>query len=336
MTFVRAEMPAMSPEQARIFRRKLLAWYRRQGRDLPWRRTRDPYAILLSEFMLQQTQVATVIPYYERWLQRFPDFSALATAVESDVLHAWQGLGYYARARNLHAAAKAVVAQHGNQFPREIADARELPGVGRYTAHAVATFAFDAAVPIVEANTARVFARLANLQLRVDSTAGQAFLWQSAESLLPSRNAGAHNSALLDLGALICVPGQPKCHLCPVQEFCRAQTPAELPRKRPRPALKQLTECHQFVQQRGSVLLEQSHDRWRGMWILPRLTRPPSAARVLHEAHFPFTHHRIKLAVFSGTATSPLVQSQRWFALPELASIPVPTPHRRALDALLV
>src|SRR3712207_1900094 len=144
------------------FRRTLLAWYGKHGRDLPWRHTRDPYAILVSEIMLQQTQVATVLPYYERWLQRFPDFHALAAANESDVLHAWQGLGYYARARNLHAAAKAVVSEHGGKFPEQPS---RLPGVGRYTANAVRTFAFDHSVPVVEANIARLLARLIDLQV---------------------------------------------------------------------------------------------------------------------------------------------------------------------------
>ena len=142
------------------FRSALNYWYRKNGRDLPWRRTRDPYAVLVSEFMLQQTQVATVMPYYKKWLQRFPNFAALAHASEAEVLHAWQGLGYYARARNLHATAKLVVDRHRGRFPRSIEQIVQLPGVGKYTAHAIATFAFDQSVPIVEANTSRVLSRL--------------------------------------------------------------------------------------------------------------------------------------------------------------------------------
>src|SRR5437660_937706 len=154
----------------RAFQRALLGWYRQHGRDLPWRRTRDPYAILVSEFMLQQTQVATVIPYYSEWLRRFPDLATLARASEEDVLHAWQGLGYYARSRNLHATAKAALDQHGTRLPRAIEQMQQLPGVGKYTAHAIASFAFDQPVPIVEANTARVLARLFNLQTPIDQT----------------------------------------------------------------------------------------------------------------------------------------------------------------------
>ena len=148
----------------RAFRSALQRWFARHGRDLPWRRTRDPYAILVSEFMLQQTQVATVIPYYQRWLERFPDFAALARAKESDVLHAWQGLGYYARARNLHAAARACMQNFGGEFPDRTRTSRALPGIGRYTAGAIASFAFDQSEPIVEANIGRVLARLTNLR----------------------------------------------------------------------------------------------------------------------------------------------------------------------------
>ena len=284
--------------------------------------------------MLQQTQVATVIPYYHRWLSRFPDFTTLAAADESDVLHAWQGLGYYARARNLHAAAKAVVQQHGGAFPTAVDNIRMLPGVGRYTANAVATFAFDQPVPIVEANTARLLARLGNLQLRIDSAPGHEQLWSFAAAAVPKRNAGTYNSALMDLGALICTPGQPKCNACPVRQFCRAEKPATLPLKKARAQLKQLTEYHAFAARGGEVLLEQSSDRWRGMWMLPRVSQPPVSAPLLHRSHFPFTHHRITLEVFESRPTSTSA-SHRWFAFDTLDSTPLPSPHRRALVALL-
>jgi A/G-specific adenine glycosylase len=320
---------------AASFRRSLLAWYRRHGRDLPWRRTRDPYAILVSEFMLQQTQVATVIPYYNEWLRRFPDFAALGRASEQEVLHAWQGLGYYARARNLRATAIAITAKHGGQFPRALDAIRFLPGIGRYTANAVATFAFDQAVPIVEANIARLLARLINLQTPIDTSAGRETLWSHAEALLPSRTAGAYNSALMDLGALICTV-RPKCTKCPVKGFCAAVEPGALPRKKARPALRLLEEHHSFSVRRRHVLLEQSQDRWRGMWMLPRLARPPASARPLHSSVFPFTNHRITLTVF-GQARAPRFtsSSQRWFSIHALDSLPLPSPHRRALDELL-
>lgn len=318
-----------------MFRRKLLHWYRHHGRDLPWRHTRDPYSILVSELMLQQTQVATVIPYYQRWLRRFPDLGSLAVASESDVLHAWQGLGYYARARNLHAAAKILVAEHGGVFPRDAATLQKLPGLGRYTANAVATFAFDSSVPIVEANTARLFARLLNLQTRIDSGAGREELWKFAASLLPEQNAARHNSALMDLGALVCVPGQPNCAACPVRHFCRAETPATLPIKAPRPSLKLLTEEHHFAFDRGKIVLEQSQERWRGMWILPRRRVAPAESRVLYSAEFPFTQHRITLRVCEAPLENEMVTGQRAFPLHELDTIPMPSPHRRALMTLL-
>jgi len=194
-------------------RQQLARWFRQQGRDLPWRRTQDPYAILVSEFMLQQTQVATVIDYYTRWLARFPDFIALAAAGEADVLHVWQGLGYYARARNLHRAAQHVAGQYAGKLPDDLAVIAALPGVGRYTAGAVASFAFDRATPIIDANIARVLARVLNLSEPIDTKRGSEILWATAEALLPKRAHGGrlHNSALMELGALICTPRNPNC-----------------------------------------------------------------------------------------------------------------------------
>jgi A/G-specific adenine glycosylase len=322
----------VDPASASSFRRALLSWYRKNRRDLPWRRTSDPYAILVSEFMLQQTQVATVIPYYNEWLRRFPTFAALSAASEHQVLHAWQGLGYYARARNLRATAIAVMEEHGGTFPRSPATIQSLPGIGRYTANAVATFAFDRAVPIVEANIARVLSRLLDLQTLIDTTAGREQLWSAAAQLLPNRNAANHNSALMELGALVCT-AQPKCSSCPVQTFCRTSEPRSLPRKKPRPALRLRTENHAFTMRRQCVLLEQSQDRWRGMWILPRLPAPPPR-QPLYRSEFPFTHHRITLAVYLHSSLSKKVK-QRWFSTGELKSIPLPSPHRRALNEIL-
>src|SRR4030095_14117152 len=182
--------------QSAKFRCRLLSWYRRHGRDLPWRTTRDPYAILVSEFMLQQTQVASVIPYYHKWLRTFPNFASLACASENEVLRAWQGLGYYARARNLHATAKTVMNRHGGNFPRGIEQMRQLSGIGRYTAHAVASFAFNQSVAIVEANTARVLARLFNFPESIDSEPGRRMVWQNAARLLPKSAGAIFNSAL--------------------------------------------------------------------------------------------------------------------------------------------
>jgi A/G-specific adenine glycosylase len=321
---------------AASFRRALLSWYRKNARDLPWRRTNDPYAILVSEFMLQQTQVATVIPYYNAWLRRFPDFASLAAASEADVLHAWQGLGYYARARNLRATAIAVTEKHAGTFPGDLESIRRLPGIGRYTANAIATFAFDQPVPIVEANIARVLSRIFDVQAPIDTSAGRERLWATAAQLLPRRKAGRYNSALMELGALVCGV-RPRCQSCPAKSFCRATEPTSLPRKKARPSLELRTEHHGFTLRRRRVLLEQSQDRWRGMWILPRLASAPEARRPLHRSEFPFTHHRITLAVYSDVPSRrKATGSQRWFLIHDLPSIPLPSPHRRALDDILL
>jgi A/G-specific adenine glycosylase len=314
------------------FRRKLVGWYHKHGRDLPWRHTRDPYAILVSEVMLQQTQVGAVIPFYHNWLKRFPDFETLANASENDVLHAWQGLGYYSRARNLHAAAKRVVRQSHGVLPGEPERIRELPGIGRYTSNAVATFAFNQSVPIVEANTARVLARLFDVRVAIDSNTGREQLWRSAESLLPKTNAGTFNSALMELGALICVR-TPRCRVCPVKSFCRAPHPELLPTKKARRKTIHLIESHGFVRRKDRILLEKCSDRWRGMWMLPSLPAEPTRQQPIHSTIFPFTHHRIKLQIFR----APLVKSrrnQRWMPIAELNTVPIPSPHRRAIATL--
>jgi A/G-specific adenine glycosylase len=322
--------------QRSAFRRRLLAWYRANGRDLPWRGTRDPYAILVSEFMLQQTQVATVLPYYSEWLKRFRDFKSLAGASESDVLHAWQGLGYYSRARNLHAVAKSIVADFSGLFPTDPHEMRKLPGLGRYTANAVATFAFDQTVPVVEANIARCLTRLFDLQIRIDSAEGQRRLWELAAAMLPVRAAGEYNSALMDLGATICIAGRPKCFACPVNRFCRTSEPEKLPIKKARPAILRLTERHEFVLVDRRILLERSSERWRGMWILPRLVNVPNPKRPLHSIVFPFTHHRVTLEVYNVQRLNITPESsQSWFEASEVESIPMPSPHRRALGHLL-
>jgi A/G-specific adenine glycosylase len=321
-----------SLEDVSAFRRSLAVWFALHGRDLPWRKTGDPYAILVSEFMLQQTQVATVIPFYNKWLRRFPDFASVARASQNTVLRAWQGLGYYGRARNLHATAKIVQAQYGGVFPSDIAAIRKLPGVGRYTANAVATFAFNQPVPIVEANTSRVLARLFDIRVPIDSANGRAKLWENAALLVPKRNAARFNSALIDFGALICLAKKPKCHVCPVKKFCRTETPEKLPVKKSKPRTKRLIERHAFVISKGRILLEQSSARWHGMWILPRL-EAPTVGRLLYRSIFPFTHHRIALVVYRRSVPKRTGGAQQWFE--SIEHIAMPSPHRRAAQALI-
>jgi A/G-specific adenine glycosylase len=288
---------------------------------------------MVSEVMLQQTQVATVLPYYQQWLKRFPSFAALAAASESEILHAWEGLGYYSRARNLHSAAKQVVRQYQGVLPREPDEIRRLPGLGRYTSNAVATFAFDRSVPIVEANITRVLARFFNIRLAVDSSAGRKRLWDAAESLLPKRNPSTFNSALMELGALVCVK-TPRCQVCPVNSFCRAQHPELLPIKRPRRQTIELTESHEFVRRNGKLLLQKCCNRWRGMWMLPPLSTAPTEKQLIHSSVFPFTNHRISLLVFRGRRSKSSA-TQKWVSGHEIDKLPIPSPHRRAITALL-
>ncbi len=219
------------------FQTDLLAWYDREAADLPWRQTTDPYRIWLSEIMLQQTQVATVIPYYERFLAAFPTVNDLATAPLDAVLKLWEGLGYYSRARNLHRAAQIVSTEHAGQFPTTAAELLKLPGIGRYTAGAIASIAFGENVPVLDGNVIRVFARLLDLSDDVTQTATKNKLWQRAEDWLPAQRTGDYNQALMELGRTVCKPRNPLCGACPLQTTCQAfanNTQAERPVKTPK------------------------------------------------------------------------------------------------------
>ena len=333
--------PAVENQKSKIsnqqFRAALARWFRAQGRDLPWRRTGDPYAIMVSEFMLQQTQVVTVLDFYQRWLARFPDFTTLAAASEADVLHVWQGLGYYSRARNLHRAAQQVVERYGGALPDDLAAIAALPGVGRYTAGAIASFAFDHATPIIDANIARVLARLLNLHEPIDTTRGSEVLWQTAEALLPKLGGRLHNSALMELGALVCTPRTPQCLICPVRAHCTAEDPASLPRKKPRRKTVALAEDCAWIVRDGQLLLtQQTGPRWRGLWKLPALTGPARGAKLLLTLDYPFTHHRVTLSVFATTAPDTLAAEQGWFPLGEIDAIALAAPHKRAILRLAI
>jgi A/G-specific adenine glycosylase len=330
----------ISPKNIRAFRRSLLRWYPYHCRDLPWRRTPDPYAILVSEVMLQQTQAATVVPYYNRWLRRFPTIRSLARAAESDVLHAWQGLGYYTRARNLHRCAKLIVENFGGIFPSDPNQLKSLPGIGCYTANAIAVFAFDQPLPLVEANTGRVLARLFNIRDPIDSSSGRQKLWEASSKLVPKESARDFQNAMMDLGSLICIVHNPRCQVCPVRKFCRARDPSSLPRKRKRAAIVPLVESHRLCTIGDALLLEQCRQRWHGMWILPPLKldglKPSSSRRPrsIYTAVFPFTNHRVTLRVYRERAQHIDHRVQRWFRKEELKAIPIPSPHRRVINAL--
>ena len=319
------------------FRQRLCDWFRRHGRDLPWRRTRDPYAILVSEMMLQQTTVAAVVPYFERWMKRFPSVHELAAADESEVLALWQGLGYYRRARNLHAAATKVGGGLDGVFPRDYDGLRDLPGVGDYTAQAVRAFAFDESVPVLDANVIRVVARLFDIRMPVDTAKGLAKVRGKLEELLPAKGGHEFASALMELGALVCRAGRPDCLLCPVKEFCAAKHPEKLPVKAPKAAIKERSEHAAWVSDGKSVLLQQSTARrWVGLWRLPPLDGEPPAGPAA-ELTYSIVRERVTLRVHR-TARRALMASaepRRAFSFGELDAIAIPSPHRRAIAKLL-
>lgn len=259
------------------FRRALRKWYAQHGRELPWRSSREAYCIWISEIMLQQTTVAAVTPYFERFLTRFPTVTELAAADEHDVLKLWEGLGYYSRARNLHKASRVIVEEFDGEFPEDVTTLQQLPGVGRYTAGAIASIAYDVAAPIVEANTLRLYCRLLGYAEDPKKSAGQKTLWAFAEQLVPARNAGDFNAALMDLGATVCRPTQPDCAACPVSRCCRAfaaGTQDTIPLAGKRKVLTDITDVSVAIRHRGQYLLRQrtTTERWAGLWDFPRYT----------------------------------------------------------------
>lgn len=255
---------------------KLLAWYDVNKRTLPWRghASRSAYAVWVSEIMLQQTRVETVIPYFEKWMRLFPNIRALADASEQDVLNAWEGLGYYSRARNLHKAAKIVAEQYNGEMPRDLDELRKLPGIGRYTLGAIASIAFGMDVAALDGNIKRVYARIFDISEPVDSTAGEKLLWQLADEYLPKGRAGDYNQALMDLGATICVPKNPRCLICPVMKLCQARqngTQNERPVLLPKKDVPHYVNAAAVIIKRGNVLLAQrpSKGLLAGMWEFP-------------------------------------------------------------------
>ena len=341
-------------------RRALLAWYRRERRDLPWRRTRDPWAIWVSETMLQQTRVETVIPYYERFLARFPTLETLADAEPDVLMQSWAGLGYYSRARNLQAAARKVAREHGGRIPGELDALLALPGVGRYTAGALASIAFDRPAPIVDGNVARVLARLLDLPLDVTSPAGQRVLWSEAAALAAGPAPGDLNQALMELGARICTPA-PRCPDCPLRRSCRghaAGRAAALPIKAAKAAPREVTAVAALLTRGTKRLAVRRPPRGLlgGLWELPggELAARESPARGLgrtlrerigwapaHPVHVGelshgFTHRTLRLHVFRAEAPAGRVRlsefdAHRWLTAAALDELPLSALAKKAL-----
>ena len=307
------------------FAAEMIAWQRAHGRHgLPWQATRDPYRVWLSEVMLQQTQVATVIPYYERFVRRFPDVQTLARASEEEVLRLWSGLGYYARGRNLHRAAQRIAAHPFPATAREIAD---LPGVGRSTAAAIAVFAFGERAAILDGNVRRVLSRC----FAIDD---EGALWDRAEALLPENGIEAYTQALMDLGATVCTRSHPACARCPVVRFCEAHrlgAQDRWPARRARRALPKKSVTWLVVRRAGKVLVERrpAPGIWGGLWCFPQGTRR-AGDRPLPPIEHGFTHFRLRIRpLLRDIAARGSARSDgRWMSLAALERAAVPAPVR--------
>ena len=326
---------------------RLLKWYRQHGRTLPWRDHPDAYAVWVSEIMLQQTRVETVIPYFEKWMNLFPDVSTLANASEQDVLNAWEGLGYYSRARNLHQAAKIVASKFNGQLPRDLTELRSLPGIGRYTVGAIASMAFGMDEPTLDGNLRRVFSRLFDVSEFADSPVGEKILWDLAAQNLPKGKAGDYNQALMDLGATICLPKNPRCLLCPLMEICESRKNGT---QDLRPVLKAKKTSPQYIHaaaviiQRGRVLLAQrpADGLLGGMWEFPngRVNADPAKelTKVLNAAYslkvkkkealgiiqHAYTHFKVTVHAFRcDCAPIPKNKNLKWVRIIELNDYPM-------------
>ena len=326
---------------------QLLNWYNQQKRSLPWRDHPDPYAVWVSEIMLQQTRVDTVIPYFEKWMGLFPTVKALASASEQDVLNAWEGLGYYSRARNLHKAAKVVVEKFNGELPRDLDDLRSLPGIGRYTVGAIASMAFGMDEPTLDGNLRRVFSRLFDVEEVANSPVGEKMLWELAAKNLPKGQAGDYNQALMDLGATICLPKNPRCLLCPLMSRCKAR---ENGTQEMRPVLKAKQAVPSYVHAaavivgRGRVLLSHrpAEGLLGGMWEFPnaRVEGDPAKALVkglkaatqiqvkrkeaLDLVEHAYSHFRVTVYPFlCEIVSAPKRKNLKWVKLSKLEDYPM-------------
>jgi len=342
----------------------LLNWFAKHKRALPWRATRDPYRIWISEVMLQQTQTATVIPFYERFLKQFPTIAALASADDRILMKAWEGLGYYARARNLRAAAQTLACEHDGKLPTSIDELLQLPGFGPYTAAAVASLAFGADCAAVDGNVMRVLARVYALDADIRQTKTQRRLQELADALVPAGRAGAFNEALMELGALVCRPKNPACHACPIRRFCRAfqeDRVGELPVKSRKPAVPHHEIAIGVVHRQGKVLiaLRPADGLLGNLWEFPGGKRKPdetlaeccrreikeetgldievgeSFALVRHAyTHFRITLHAFRCRYTGGRAQPRSSQAVRWVAVDELDDYAFPKANKQIIAAL--
>lgn len=319
------------------FRRSLLDWYKESARNLPWRRTRDPYRIWVSEIMLQQTRVAAVLPHYQRFLARFPDVESLAGATEAEALKAWSGLGYYSRARNLHKAARQIVEQGG--FPRDYDSIRGLAGVGDYTAAAISSIAFGLPYAVVDGNVLRVLSRVANDQGDIGSAAARKRLREVAEIFLDRQRPGDFNQAVMELGATVCLPGRPRCGECPLKRHCEARRlgiEEQLPTKASRAAAREVPLTLLVIERGGKILLYQrEYPPMRGFWELPEALHAPLAEREgagRRFRHSIMNHNYVVTVERATLARAP--KGFRWLSARERETLPLSTMSTKALKLL--
>jgi A/G-specific adenine glycosylase len=354
----------MQKKEVQFLRQALIEWYLAKHRDLPWRKTNNPYHIWVSEVMLQQTQVNTVLPYYQKFLQRFPDIKHLAGASLQEVLKVWEGLGYYARARNLHSAAAMVLERYGGAIPQSWQDVRKLPGVGDYIAGAVLSIAFDKPYPVVDGNVKRVLARLFTMDAAVNNSTTNKIYQTAAANILDNRQPGIFNQALMELGALVCKPQNPLCDTCPVQTQCKAyqsNRTAEFPRKLKKSPTPLYRIAVGVVFKNGRVLItrRKDHGLLGGLWEFPggkiRNGEKSEAACIREikeevnltvgiDAHLckikhAYTHFKILMDVFCCSYTSGRVTLNgpvdfRWIELDELETYPLPKANHKFLPQL--
>jgi A/G-specific adenine glycosylase len=325
------------------FREALAAWFAENGRDYPWRRTRAPYAILISEVMLQQTQIATVLGrgFYTRFLESFPDVESLAAAEDERLLKAWEGLGYYRRVRMLRETARAVIAEHGGVFPTDLAALMKLPGVGRYTAGALRAFAYDLPAAVVDGNVARVLSRVMDFSAPVDDTAGHKQMWEWAEALADPDRPRIYNSALMELGQKICRPGVPDCLSCPVAGFCKTREPESLPVKRQKTTITAVDEHALWLRDKNNRLLlhREGGKRREGLWKLPtREAAGISLLPVLDEHRYTITRYRVTLRVHDGSTLGKNFRpasDEIWQEAADVLALAMPSPFRRVIERLL-
>ena len=343
----------------RNVQRRLLQWFRKQGRDLPWRRTRNPFRIWISEIMLQQTQVDTVIPYYQRFLKAFPTVEVLAKADLSRVLKIWEGLGYYSRARHLHQAAKRIVGQFNGRIPDRLNDLLSLPGIGRYTAGAILSIAHNKEAPILDGNVKRVLSRLYAVVTPLGETKTEKLLWNVSESLIPKGHAGSFNEALMDLGATVCTPNKPSCSLCPLRNLCRAKAtgnPQRYPTKAKKRKIPHVNGVSAVIVRDGKVLLHQRPPRGfsGGLWEFPnwRVQGEKNPSRrlvkwITDEKHLrvavkgrvgsfeqTYSHFKLTLHVYHCQALDGEAPG-RWVGIRSLNRFPMSRIHRRIAHAIL-